>query len=72
MTQIPVKRLLTFEAYLEYDDGTDNLYELVDGKLVQMTPASPEHSDSTASPANLYEVAARSNGSGCIYSGVTQ
>lgn len=45
MTQIPVKRLLTFEAYLEYDDGTDTLYELVDGELVPMTPASPEHSD---------------------------
>lgn len=36
MTQIPVKRLLTFEAYLEYDDETDNLYELVDGELVQI------------------------------------
>lgn len=44
MTQIPVNRLLTFEAYLEYDDGTDTLYELVDGELVPITPASPEHS----------------------------
>lgn len=27
---------LTFAEYLKYDDGTDNLYELVDGELVPM------------------------------------
>lgn len=27
---------LTFAEYLKYDDGTDNLYELVDGELVAM------------------------------------
>ncbi|MFY7806444.1 MAG: Uma2 family endonuclease [Limnoraphis robusta] len=43
MTQTPVK--LTFEEYLTYDDGTDNRYELEDGVLIQMTPASPIHSD---------------------------
>jgi len=31
MTRTPVK--LTFEQYLEYDDGTDNRYELFDGEL---------------------------------------
>ena len=31
MTHTPVK--LTFEQYLEYDDGTDNRYELFDGEL---------------------------------------
>ncbi|HIK14594.1 MAG TPA: Uma2 family endonuclease [Leptolyngbyaceae cyanobacterium M33_DOE_097] len=38
-------RGLTFPDYLEYDDGTDNFYELVDGALVEVTPASPLHSD---------------------------
>jgi len=31
MTHTPVK--LNFEQYLEYDDGTDNRYELFDGEL---------------------------------------
>ena len=35
--------LLTLEAYLAYDDGTDNRYELVDGKLVTMPPESDRH-----------------------------
>ncbi|VXD25716.1 Uma2 family endonuclease [Planktothrix paucivesiculata] len=43
MTQTPVK--LTFEEYLTYNDGTDNCYELEDGVLIPMTPASPIHSD---------------------------
>lgn len=46
MTQTPVK--LSFEEYLTYDDGTDKRYELVDGELVPMTPASPRHSDIAA------------------------
>lgn len=29
---------LTLEEYLAYDDGTDNRYELVDGKLIVMPP----------------------------------
>lgn len=32
--------LLTLEEYLLYDDGTENRYELVDGKLVLMPPES--------------------------------
>ncbi|NET60952.1 MAG: Uma2 family endonuclease [Symploca sp. SIO2E6] len=38
MTYTPVK--LTFEQYIEYDDGTDNRYELYDGELVLMPPES--------------------------------
>ena len=30
-------RLMTLEEYLDYDDGTDTRYELVDGILVEMT-----------------------------------
>ena len=31
---------LTLLEYLEYDDGTDNRYELVDGELVEVPPES--------------------------------
>ena len=42
MVQTPVQNL-TFEAYLSYSDGTDNRYELVDGELLLMTPATGQH-----------------------------
>lgn len=38
-------RLLSFEDYLTYDDGTDNRYELVDGILIAMTPLLISHLD---------------------------
>ncbi|MGB7417135.1 MAG: hypothetical protein WA902_23270 [Thermosynechococcaceae cyanobacterium] len=31
---IATSRHLTFEDYLDYDDGTDNRYELVQGELI--------------------------------------
>lgn len=34
---IAKNRLMTLEEYLDYDDGTDTKYELVDGILVEMT-----------------------------------
>ncbi|AFZ33002.1 protein of unknown function DUF820 [Gloeocapsa sp. PCC 7428] len=41
MTQTATgSKLLTMEEYLAYDDGTDTRYELVDGELVEMPPAS--------------------------------
>ncbi len=30
----------SFEEYLSYDDGTDNLYELFNGELIQVPPES--------------------------------
>lgn len=36
-------KLLTFEEFLEYDDGTDNLYELVGGQVVPMSEPSGRH-----------------------------
>ena len=33
-------RFRTFEEYLNYDDGTDQRYELVDGKLIKLPPES--------------------------------
>lgn len=39
MTQAKPK-FTTLEDYLNYDDGTDTRYELVDGELVKMPPDS--------------------------------
>jgi Uma2 family endonuclease len=46
MTQITTpKKLFTFEEFLDYDDGTDTRYELVDGELVEMPPESQVNCD---------------------------
>jgi Uma2 family endonuclease len=37
------EKLFTFEEYLAYDDGTDNRYELVDGRLELMNPLTFRH-----------------------------
>ncbi|MER3431919.1 MAG: hypothetical protein C4288_00435 [Leptolyngbya sp. ERB_1_1] len=34
----------SFEEYLAYDDGTDQLYEFVDGELVELPPESGRNS----------------------------
>ncbi|HEY9604567.1 MAG TPA: Uma2 family endonuclease, partial [Allocoleopsis sp.] len=34
---------LTFEEYLQYDDGTDTHYELVDGELIPMSLGTGKH-----------------------------
>jgi Uma2 family endonuclease len=33
-------RFSTFDAYLSYDDGTDRLYELFNGELIEVPPES--------------------------------
>jgi Uma2 family endonuclease len=38
---IATDRSMTLEEYLDYDDGTDTRYELVDGVLVEMGAESP-------------------------------
>lgn len=35
---VTTSTLTTFREYLEYDDGTDNRYELIDGELVKVPP----------------------------------
>lgn len=35
-----IKRTLTFDEYLSYDDGTDDRYEWIDGELVALPPES--------------------------------
>jgi Uma2 family endonuclease len=37
------ERFYTFEEYLSYDDGTDNRYELVDGRLEVVNPPTIQH-----------------------------
>lgn len=34
------QRFLSFEEYLSHDDGTENLYELFNGELIEVPPAS--------------------------------
>lgn len=36
-------RFLTFEEYLSYDDGTERLYELFNGALIEVPPESGEN-----------------------------
>ncbi|MBO0351513.1 Uma2 family endonuclease [Phormidium pseudopriestleyi FRX01] len=43
MNAIVVDKLCSFEDYLQYDDGTDNRYELVNGKLEIMNPPTIRH-----------------------------
>ena len=44
MTEAAIEQRLTFEDYLNYDDGTDTHYELVAGELIAMPPESRETS----------------------------
>ncbi len=38
-------KYMTLEEFLEFDDGTDTRYELVDGELVEMPTESPDNCD---------------------------
>ena len=38
-----ISKCLSFDEYLVYDDDTDSRYELVDGELILMTPATGLH-----------------------------
>jgi Uma2 family endonuclease len=39
----PARRLWTLDGFLAFDDGTDRRYELFDGQIVAMAPASDVH-----------------------------
>jgi Uma2 family endonuclease len=43
LTDANQTQLLTIEDYLNYDDGTDRRYELVNGELVEMPTESPSN-----------------------------
>jgi Uma2 family endonuclease len=38
------QKLMTVAEFLEWDDGTDTRYELIDGRPVAMAPPAPNHS----------------------------
>ena len=59
MVTTKLKKNLTFEEYLQYDDGTNNRYELVNGELVFMPPASFLHSDILDFLADCFKAYAR-------------
>lgn len=40
---LPTQSALTFEAFLDYDDGTENLYELINGEPILMPEPSLLH-----------------------------
>lgn len=40
----PAEKLMTVAEFLEWDDGTDQRYELVRGKVVAMAPTGAKHS----------------------------
>ena len=44
MTQTKI-RFESFEEYLSYDNGTENLYELFNGELVEVPPESGKNSN---------------------------
>jgi Uma2 family endonuclease len=39
----PAPKRMTLAEFLEWDDGTDTLYELIDGQVVAMAPARDAH-----------------------------
>ena len=41
LATVSLSKLMTIEEYLNYDDGTDTRYELVNGELVKMPTESP-------------------------------
>ncbi|KKD37841.1 MAG: Uma2 family endonuclease [Limnoraphis robusta] len=49
------KQKLTFEEYLNYDDGTDNRYELEDGELIIVNPATFRHGFIIHFLTNIFE-----------------
>ena len=50
---------ISFDKYLSYDDGTNKNFELVEGNLVEMPPASFLHSDIIDFIADLIKAIAR-------------
>ena len=59
MVTTPTSKKITFAEYLNYDDGTNNRYELVNGELVLMPPASFLHSDIIDFIADLFKALSR-------------
>ncbi|MGH6920882.1 MAG: Uma2 family endonuclease, partial [Geminicoccaceae bacterium] len=39
----PAEKRMSLAAFLEWDDGTDTRYELIDGRIVAMAPPVEAH-----------------------------
>lgn len=52
MREIAVKRM-TVDEFLDWDDGTETRYELVDGQPVAMASATPEHNELVVRIGNM-------------------
>ena len=39
----PAPRRMTLDEFLQWDDGTETRYELIEGEIVAMAPAMPDH-----------------------------
>ena len=44
MATQPADLRMTLAEFLDWDDGTDTRYELIDGRVLAMAPPSPRHS----------------------------
>lgn len=59
MVTTPNSTNITFEEYLNYDENTNRCYELVEGQLIEMPPASFLHSDIIDFIADCFKAIAR-------------
>ena len=46
---------ITFSEYLNYEDGTDNLYELANGELLLVNPPAKRHFNISRFLVKLFE-----------------
>lgn len=53
MATQPADLRMSLAAFLDWDDGTDTRYELIDGRVVAMAPPNPRHSAMTGLLARL-------------------
>jgi Uma2 family endonuclease len=53
MATQPADLRMSLVEFRDWDDGTDTRYELIDGRVVAMAPASPRHSAMTGRLARM-------------------
>jgi Uma2 family endonuclease len=53
MATQPADLRMSLNEFLDWDDGTDTRYELIDGRVVAMAPPNPRHSATTGQLARL-------------------
>ena len=53
MATRPADLRMSLAEFLDWDDGTDTRYELIDGRVVAMAPPNPRHSAMTGQLARI-------------------